>query len=368
MSSKSDHDRRIWLLLPRSVRRLPADLATVLIVVSLTCLAVLTPGVAETPLRVIVGLPFVLFVPGYAFIAALFPEAGESGDESNATDGIRGRSEPGIDGIERVALSFGTSIAIVPLLGLILNFTPWGIRLVPVLLAVSGFTVLAAGVAARRRWALPEGDRFTVPYERWLATAQSELFEPERRTDLALNALLVISVLLAAASVTYAVTVPKQGEAFTEFYLLTENETGDRVADDYPTEFTVGESKSVHVGIGNHEHQQQAYTVVVELQRVTVANNTTSVHAEQELKRYRATIGANQTRARQLNVTPTMQGERLRLTFLLYRNYPPAEPTVQNAYRELHLWINVTAGASTEAVRVPHRHLETQERITAVVT
>jgi len=32
----------------------------------------------------------------------------------------------GIDGIERVALSFGLSIAIVPLIGLVLNFTPWG--------------------------------------------------------------------------------------------------------------------------------------------------------------------------------------------------------------------------------------------------
>jgi len=36
-------------------------------------------------------------------------------------------SREGIDdGIERVALSFGLSIAIVPLIGLVLNFTPWG--------------------------------------------------------------------------------------------------------------------------------------------------------------------------------------------------------------------------------------------------
>lgn len=344
MSLDSDRARRLWVLLPRSVRQLPADLAAVLTVVALTCLAVLTPALADTPLRVVIGLPFVLFVPGYAFIAALFPEAGETPDESEEDDGSsRFGVSSGIDGIERVALSFGTSIAIVPLLGLVLNFTPWGIRLVPVLFTVSGFTVLATGIAARRRWELPEADRFNVPYKHWLATAQAELFEPESRTDMALNVLLVVSVLLAAVSVTYAVTVPKQGEAFTEFYVLTENETGDLVADDYPTEFTVGESKPLHVGIGNHEHRQQDYTVVVALQRVETEKNSTTVLDEQELQRFQATVDTNETWHHQMNVTPTMQGQRLRLAFLLYRGSPPANPTVENAYRELHLWINVSA-------------------------
>ena len=346
MSRDSDRVRRLWLLLPRSVRQIPVDLAGVLTVVFLTCLAVLTPVVAETPLRVVIGLPFVLFVPGYAFIAALFPETGETPAESTADEQPRFRVGSSIDGIERVALSFGTSIAIVPLLGLILNFTPWGIRLVPVLLIVSGFTVVATGIAARRRWALPEGERFVVPYERWLTTAQTELFEPESRTDMALNVLLLVSVLLAAVSVTYAVAVPKQGEAFTEFYVLTENETGDLMADDYPTEFAVGESKPLHVGIGNHEHRQQGYTVIVALQRTTTSNNSTTVRAEQELQRFQATVDANETSIQEITVTPTMQGQRMRLVFLLYRDGPPANPTVQNAYRELHLWVNVTATAT----------------------
>ncbi|PSP68092.1 hypothetical protein BRC85_04020 [Halobacteriales archaeon QS_1_69_70] len=68
---------RVWLLLPSPVRNLPADLAAVLAVVALTNLAVFLPVVNDSPVRVVVGLVFVLFVPGYAFIAALFPEAGE---------------------------------------------------------------------------------------------------------------------------------------------------------------------------------------------------------------------------------------------------------------------------------------------------
>jgi uncharacterized membrane protein len=117
-----------WLLLPRPVRELPADLAAVVGLVLLTDVAVLAPLVSETPVKILLGLPLVLFLLGYALVAALFPEAGESpdagGDETGGRDGI--------DEIERATLSFGLSIAVVPLLGLGLNFTPWGIRLVPI--------------------------------------------------------------------------------------------------------------------------------------------------------------------------------------------------------------------------------------------
>lgn len=358
--------RRTSLL--RSVRQVPADLTAVAGLVVLTGVAILTPGLNQTPLRILIGLPFVLFAPGYAFIAALFPEApttdaGDAPDaahDSETTGGVghrlsleqvRGRGS--IDGIERVALSFGTSIAIVPLLGLGLNFTPWGIRLLPVYVTVSGFTLGATAVATRRRAAIPPEARFHVPYAQWLATARTELVEPDTRTDLVLNVLLVASIVLAVSSVTYAVAVPNQGESFTEFYVLTQNETGDLVADGYPTEFAAGETKPIHVGIGNHEHQAMDYTVVIALQRVQTANNTTQVLEERELQRVSAGVPANGTWHQQVNLTPTMEGQRLRLAFLLYRNAPPAQPTVDNAYRNLHLWVNVTASQESAARRAP---------------
>jgi len=88
--------------------------------------------------------PLVLFLPGYSLIAALFPRKDD------------------LDGIERIALSFGLSIAVVPLLGLALNYTPFGIRLVPVLVVLSVFTVSLAVIAGVRRQGLPEGERFVV--------------------------------------------------------------------------------------------------------------------------------------------------------------------------------------------------------------
>jgi len=36
-----------------------------------------------------------------------------------------------------------------------------------------------------------------------------------------------------------------------------------------------------------------------------------------------------------------MTGENLRVQYLLYRGDPPAEPTQENAYRSLHLWVDV---------------------------
>jgi uncharacterized membrane protein len=369
--------RDLRLLVPAPVRELPADLAATAALTVLAALSATLPVVSETPLRVVLGLPLVLFLPGYALIAALFPEAGEGppaepegsgepageGADANASgtdDGVADSNASGIDGIERVALSFGLSIAVVPLLGLVLNFTPWGIRLVPILVAVGGFTLAATALAARRRRELPASERFAVPYETWVADARAELFEPDSRADAALNVLLVLSVLLATASVAYAVAVPKQGEAFTEFYLLTENESGELVADNYPTEFASGEARPVVVGVGNHEHEPTNYSVAVELQRVrfedgsgervnvfrsnaTNASNVTAVVTREErLGSFNASVPANETFQREYQIRPTMTGERMRLTFLLYRDGLPPDPSVDTAYRELHLWVNVS--------------------------
>ncbi len=354
------------LLLPRQVRRLPADLAAVVLATLLTNLFVLAPVLRETPVRIVLGLVFVLFVPGYAFIAALFPEEGTGPvDDREGPDAEAPvEDERGISGLERVALSLGTSIAIVPLIGLVLNFTPFGIRLVPILASVSLFTLGCVAVGARRRWQLPAEERLAVPYRAWAESVRSELFEPDSRGDALLNVVMVLSILLAVSSVGYAVMVPKEGESFTELYLLTQNDSGDLVADDYPTNFTEGEGKSLYVGVGNHEHEPVNYTVVVELQRVDVqyfengtrvsnvtnSTNVTNVSVEvleaETLRTFTPTVAANETWQERHTVTPTLVGDRLRLVYLLYKGDAPANPTTENAYREVHLWVNVSGAGN----------------------
>ncbi len=338
-----------WLVLPRQLRELPADLAAVVLVVGLVNLAVFTPVVRDTPLRVPIGLVFVLFIPGYAFIAALFPEQGEppqAAADGDAEDGWLAGRDRGIDGIERVALSFGLSIAVVPLIGLVLNFTPWGIRLTPIMIATSLFTLAMVAIAVHRRWALPPDDRFAVPYRDWLAAARTEIFEPDDRIDAALNVALALSIILALSTVAYAIAVPPQGERFTEFYILTEDDDGELVAANYPTDMDLGESSEIIVGVSNQEHEDTHYTVVVQLQEVAFeedATNSTNVSVlhYDELDRFEITLAHNETWHHPHEFTPTFAGENLRLQYFLYVDEVPDEPTRENAYRDLHLWLDV---------------------------
>jgi uncharacterized membrane protein len=84
--------------------------------------------------RWILGSIFVLYLPGYSLLQLLFPKGSE------------------LDSLERFALNIGVSLAIVPLIGLVLNFMPWGIRLIPIVVSLAAFTVLASIGAAIRAY------------------------------------------------------------------------------------------------------------------------------------------------------------------------------------------------------------------------
>lgn len=300
--------------------------------------AVSIPGVRETPLRIVLGVPFTLIVPGYAIVATLFPEAG--GSQSDAGDS-------GIDGLERVVFSIGMSVVVVPLSGLGLTFTPWGIRLVPVVLVVAAVTVVAAVAAAWRRRALPSNERFRVPIGTWYRTGRDGFLAPDSRVDVLVNAVLIVSLLVAVASVAYAVAIPPDGEQFTELYLVSEDD-GNLTASDYPDQFVRGEGQSVVLGIENHERESVEYTVVVQLQRVDVAANDTRVAERRQLDRLNVTLGPGETAHRDHEIAPETTGENLRVQYLLYRGEPPAEPTAENAYRTVHLWIDVEERSAAE--------------------
>lgn len=93
--------------------------------------------VEEPPLlylRYILGSLFILYLPGYSLIEALYPR----GDE--------------LEPLERLALSIGLSLAVVPLVGLVLNYTPWGIRLTPILVSMIILTMLLSLAALYRKY------------------------------------------------------------------------------------------------------------------------------------------------------------------------------------------------------------------------
>jgi len=61
----------------------------------------------------------------------------------------------------------------------------------------------------------------------------------------------------------YVIITPKEGEKFTEFYIIGPNGT----ASDYPTELKVGEEGKIKVIIGvvNHEYANVSYRLEVKL-------------------------------------------------------------------------------------------------------
>jgi len=104
---------------------------TLALVTTITVFAVSENSIPFVYARYVLGAIFVLFLPGYSLIKALFPEKE-------------------LDNIERVALSMGMSLALVPITGLILNYTPWGIRTTPVTLSLLCLTIIFATAAVIR--------------------------------------------------------------------------------------------------------------------------------------------------------------------------------------------------------------------------
>jgi hypothetical protein len=98
-------------------------------------------------IRYVLGSVFVLWLPGYTFIKALFPQ---NLPFAKAIARSLETPEKNLDIIERIALSIGMSLALVPIVGLLLNYTPWGIRLTPIVLSLLALTTILATAAIIR--------------------------------------------------------------------------------------------------------------------------------------------------------------------------------------------------------------------------
>ncbi|AEB12395.1 protein of unknown function DUF1616 [Marinithermus hydrothermalis DSM 14884] len=197
-----------------------ADLVFALLVALIAEVIALGFPEAYSPFRVIVGGALVLFVPGYVLMVALFPRHHD------------------LNGAERLAVSLGLSAALVPMAGLILNYTPAGIRLESLTMALSLLAALGALAAYLRRARIPEEERFVF------------LKDPQL-TRGALFGAVGIALIVGATYLTRPET------RFTAFYLLGENER----MENYPTHLRPGESFTVTVVVENREGQRMAYRI-----------------------------------------------------------------------------------------------------------
>lgn len=325
-----------WSALSRINRLAPGDMIAVVVFVLATDILLVTLGREVVALRALVGFPLVVFVPGYVLLAALFPRRSPDGEFD-----ARGRAGPMTRGRtvtwpERVVLAFGTSVALVPVFGLVV-FLVAEPSIEAVLVAITAFVVIGAVVGSLRRNRVPADERFRVPYRHWAASFRG-LFDTDDTLQWVANVVLLVSVVAAAGVMGAAFLVPQDGEAYSTFSLLTE-QNGDLVASDYPTEFVRGESEQVTLRVENNEGTETTYTVVAEIQRL--GPDGTISEAERVLRDQR-TVAAGETWTARHTVTPTLVGDDLRLKYYLYRGDVPRDASGETAYRELHLGISVS--------------------------
>lgn len=304
-----------------------ADLIGVVgyLLVASAAVTLLAPG---DPVRVLVVLPVLLFLPGYAVLAAVFPWRSGRGPAGSYTP----------DTVERIGLSFGVSVALAVLVGLVLSVEQLGFDAAVVLLGLSTVVVGGVLVAAVRRWSTSESMGVSLE---GVGSALG-LNEPTWTRRL-LNLSVVLALTLAVVVVAATIAVPTAGESYTEFSLFTRTADGTLVTSDYPDTLVEGEAGSLVVGLENHERQPVTYTVVVALQRVETTDDGLRVVEQTELDRLQASLADGETWTQPHEVTPTTSGEDLRLVYLLYHGDAPATASVDTADDELHLWVTVVS-------------------------
>lgn len=254
-------------------------------------------AIASAPvwLRLPVGLPALLFIPGYTLTCALFPSRND------------------LDGIERLALSVGLSIAAVPILALGLDYTPWGLRVAPIVVSLVGFVLVTGGVAWYRRQRL-DPDQRPVPTIVLEPPAWHRASIGERATW------IVMAATVVAVVVAMAITIStRDSYTLTEFYLLGPEGLAER----YPREAKAGGTVAVTVGIANQEGVKATYRAEVRIQGQQVGGAGP------------ITLAAGEVWEQPVSFTPSSAGKDQNVQFLLFRE------GYDQPYRSLRLWLDV---------------------------
>jgi uncharacterized membrane protein len=270
-----------------------------IIVALVTAASAAVVGLAGPPdaVRVPLMLPLALFSPGYCLTAALYPR--------------RDDLEP----LERLGLSFGLSLAALPLIGLALNYSPWGVRWEPLLAFVALLAFLACALGLLHRRLVPAAERFAPSIR--LAPTGGAL----RPALWIATTVVILTPVAAVAAVLLVLLAAQRGgsAAYTEFYILP----SAGPADSFPGQFMVGQQVSVGLGITNREGQAKLYAVS------TVVNGTV-----REIARLR--LGPGERWQHPVAVTLDKAGNRQLLEFDLRVDDAGGRP-----YRTVYLWVDV---------------------------
>lgn len=297
-----------------------------------------------------------LFLPGYALTLATFPGGRTRQDEAASPLDSRysDSTMSTLDPFERIALAVGFGVCLIPVYGYVIGLGGDGLGYGPrtTVALVSVATVLFSALAGVRYVMSPADVDAPAPFLR-LAGAVADKISAPTSGKQALNAAVVVVLLLATANLAVAIASPAESPDYTTAALLTETDEGELVADGYPDQLRAGETADLVLRVENHESREVNYEVVVQLQRVSDDGTVTEVSVRD---RFEQTVEPGLAWEQDHRVASDMSGEQVRLAYLIYKGEAPEEPTLDNSYRNLTLWVGSEQPADeddAESVNAP---------------
>jgi uncharacterized membrane protein len=249
-------------------------------------------------IRLLMGIPFVLYVPGYLLQGLFFPLQSD------------------LDSVERVGLSLGLSVALVSLLALLINALPWGLRPWPIIIGQLSLIVVLMVVTAIVRRLMPVGQVYSPQVRPRLSLWWKDLGTSEKRVMVVMAGALLFAVITAA----WIFLKPSSDKFMTEFYMLGQ----EGLAEDYPREIIAGQVVTITTGITNREGVTSTYHLQVKLGDQVIGQASP------------ITLENNATWEQPVEFSIPIVGDDQQAMFILDREGKPSP------YRTLRLWIKVT--------------------------
>ena len=294
-------------------------------------------------LSVPLGLPAVLFAPGYALMAFLFPRR-----VVFVRDGVEHRP---LSPLGWVAMSIALSFAVGALLGFVLNLFEGGVNAGAFLTVNSVVVAVFCAGAIVRRANAPLEERFRLHAD-WSFSLRGR-----SGLDRVVAVLLILSGVTVAGAVVFATVAGADDERFTEFYLLG----SDGTAACFPSRYVAGRYEgpatqscpglgNVTVGVVHHEGRSTHYWMRavwteetaghVEAAEEWTTQEFTLEHVPIDLEL--GTLFQPQHEI-PLDLPPPPGNGTWRMSFQLYTEEPPrvqpSDAFLATPYKRLHLFI-----------------------------
>lgn len=246
--------------------------------------------------RIAIGLLFSIFIPGYLVQQVIFP-----------------RSKT-FDIYERIALSFGLSIAILATYAALVSYSPLTLNEVVVIGVLVAHTVILCG--------------FGIAQSLYLGLEWNSEQSPLQFSTRDKRYYAAIATVLITASIAFMLIFGLRGPAhyFTEFYVLNANGQGEN----YPTQVVANQPFTLILGIANSGTNEATYTV-------QILNNGTLIDTQPSIS-----LAVGEATEYPVDIELPEIGELQRLEFVLLDE--DLNPINQPLYLQLDVLSNLTEG------------------------